>query len=155
VSGYIAAIQVAGEIVCSLIGLPFAPEAVADWLMVHLEEHQSDQNQVHQVLRALADHYVSNKAFFAGDGDYDVEKGRQLHGASHAYEFVGFLRSTFDDICAKRKWNSTAILIKLMNEKALVTTEPKRHDKKVTVNGNSIRMVCVGWAKLMPDDEMI
>lgn len=57
VSGYIAAIGVAGEIVTPLLGLNFQPDIMVAWLLHHLQEQQTNQNQVLMALRVLADHY--------------------------------------------------------------------------------------------------
>jgi hypothetical protein len=75
VSGYIAAIQLAAEVGCPPLGLEFKPDVVSAWLMLHLEEQQTDQNQILLALRVLADYYVANINHFAGDGHY-LEESR-------------------------------------------------------------------------------
>jgi hypothetical protein len=45
VSGYIAAIQLAAEVACPLLGLRFKPDVIGPWLMLHLDEQQRDQNR--------------------------------------------------------------------------------------------------------------
>jgi hypothetical protein len=153
VSGYIGAIQVAAEIACPLLGLKFKPDVISAWLMVHLDEQQSDQNLVLLALRALADHYISNLNNFAGDGRYEAsEKRGSLHGASKQHAYVGFLRSTIETVFRQRKWNVTAVLNKMAEAGILHATEGDRHTKKVSVEGVKHRMICVKWAALLPED---
>lgn len=153
VSGYIAAIQLAGEIVCPLLGLPFKPDVVAAWLMFHIEEQQSDQNLVLLALRALADHYISNLNNFAGDGRYEEsEKRGALHGASKRHIYIAFLRSTIEALFKQRKWNVTAVLNKMAEAQVLHGAEEDRHTKKISVEGVKHRMVCVKWAAILPED---
>jgi hypothetical protein len=95
VSGYVAAIQVATEIACPLLGLRFKSDAVGNWLGLHLNEQQHNQNMVFAALRVLADHYVSNTLLFAVVGEsYSNEQRRDLQGAVKRGEYVGFMRST-------------------------------------------------------------
>jgi hypothetical protein len=152
VSGYIASIQLAAEIAGPLLNLAFRPDVVSAWLMLHLEEQQSDQNQVLLALRALADYYVSNINHFAGDGHYLAERRLAIHGASKRQQYVGFLRSTVDLIFKSRKWNQTAILNKLAEAGALCVTEKDRYTKKVRVENVIHRMVCIKWSSLLPED---
>lgn len=153
VSGYIGAIQVAAEIACPLLGLKFKPDVISAWLMVHLDEQQSDQNLVLLALRALADHYISNLNNFAGDGRYEAsEKRGALHGASKQHGYVGFLRSTIETVFRQRKWNVTAVLNKMAEAGVLHATEGDRHTKKVSVEGVKHRMICIKWVALLPED---
>jgi len=153
VSGYIAAIQLAGEIICPLLGLPFKPDVVAAWLMCHIEEQQSDQNLVLLALRALADHYVSNLNNFAGDGRYEEsEKRGALHGTSKRHVYVAFMRSTIEVIFKQRKWNATAVLNKMAEAQMLHGAEEDRYTKKISVEGVKHRMVCVKWTAILPED---
>jgi hypothetical protein len=153
VSGYIASIQLAGEIACPLLGLSFKADVLTAWLMVHIEEQQSDQNLVLLALRALADHYVSNLNNFSGDGRYEEsEKRSGLHGASKRHAYVGFLRSTVETVFRQRKWNMTAVLNKMAEAQVLFGAEEDRHTKKVSVEGVKHRMVCVKWTALLPED---
>lgn len=153
VSGYIAAIQLAAEVACPLLGLNFKPDVISAWLMVHLDEQQSDQNLVLLALRALADHYISNLNSFAGDGRYEAsEKRGALHGASKQYSYVGFLRSTIEAAFKQRKWNMTAVLNKMAEAGVLHAPEGDRHTKKVSVEGVKHRMVCIKWSALLPED---
>jgi hypothetical protein len=152
VSGYIAAIQLAAEIACRLLSLEFKPDVVSAWLMLHMEEQQTDQNQVLLALRALADYYVANIQHFAGDGQYLAERRLAIHGASKRQQYVGFLRSTVDSVFKSRKWNPTAVLNKLTEAGFLCVTEKDRHTKKVSVGGVMHRMVCVKWSAIFPGD---
>ncbi|MDT5061153.1 MAG: putative primase/helicase [Acidobacteriota bacterium] len=153
VSGYIGAIQVAAEIACPLLGLKFKPDVISAWLMVHLDEQQSDQNLILLAVRALADHYISNLNNFAGDGRYEAsEKRGALHGASKQYAYVGFLRSTIETVFRQRKWNVTAALNKMAEAGILHATEGDRHTKKVSVEGVKHRMICIKWAAILPED---
>jgi hypothetical protein len=148
VSGYIAAVQLAGEVACPLLGLPFRPEAVGSWLLLHLLEQQGDQNVTLLALRALADYYVANRGRFAGDEDF-AESGRQAaYGAVRPQRYVGFLRSSVEAVFRQRKWNVTAVLGKLAEAGALYATEGDRYTKKVTVGGVKHRLVCVRWSAL-------
>jgi Domain of unknown function (DUF927) len=152
VSGYISAIQLAAEIACPALELEFKPDVVSAWLMLHLEEQQSEQNQVLAALRALADYYVSNINHFAGDGHYLTERRLAIYGASKRQQYVGFLRSTVESVFKSRKWNPTALLNKLAEAGALCATEKDRHTKKVSLGGVTHRMVCVKWSAILPGD---
>jgi hypothetical protein len=151
VSGYIAAIGVAAEIACPLLGLKFKPDVMVAWLLNHLQEQQNNQNIVLLSLRALADHYVANLNLFSGTDKYDGSRG-SLQGVSKSAEYIGFMRATLDTIFARRKWNQTAILNKLAEAGVLHATESDRHTKKVSVEGIKHRMVCVKWSAILPDD---
>jgi hypothetical protein len=152
VSGYIAAVQIAGEVACPLLGLAFQPDMVAAWLTSHLNEQQGEQNLVLQVLRALADYYVTNITHFSG-GQNDVHSNRRaVHGTIRRGEYVGFLRSTIETVFKAHKWRPTPILNKLAAAGALLTTERNRHTRKVSVGNVQHRMVCVKWSSLLPDD---
>jgi hypothetical protein len=105
VSGYIAAIQLAAEVTCPLLGFELKPDVVSAWLMLHLEEQQSNQNQVLLALRILGDYYVANINHFASDGLYTGEKRLAVYGASKRPQYVGFLRSTIDSVFKTHKWN--------------------------------------------------
>lgn len=148
VSGYIAAIQLAGEVACPLLGLPFRPELISAWLLLHLSEQQHAQNQILLALRALADHYVKNINHFAGDGNYLPERRLAVHGSSKREVHVAFLRSTLDAVFRPYKWGQTGILNKLAEAGVLSATEEDRHTKKVCVGGLKHRMVCVKWSAL-------
>jgi hypothetical protein len=152
VGGYVAAVQVAAELACPLLGLPFQPDVVGPWLALHVDERQREQSAVFRALRALADHYVANVNRFAGDGRYDPAGKTSLQGVSKLGSYVGFLRSTVEAIFKPRKWNVTALLDKLADAGALYATEKGRHTKKVTAGGVKHRMVCVKWSALLPDD---
>ncbi len=149
VSGYIAAIQLAAEIVCPLVGLPFKADVVGAWLKLHLDEQQADQNLVLAALRALADYFVANARHFAGDGHY--KRGTVL-GAVKRGQYVGFLRSTFETVCKPRRWHLTALLNKLAEVGALLVTEGDRYSKKVSIDGVKHRMICIKWSALLPED---
>jgi hypothetical protein len=152
VSSYIAAIQLAAEVAIPLLGLPFKADVIGAWLMLHLEEQQSDQNLVFAALRALADYYVSNVRHFAGDGQYEPKSRGSIHGVSRRGLYVAFLRSTIDAVFRPRKWNQTAVLGKLAEAGALYATEGERFTKKVGVAGVSHRMVCIKWQLILPGD---
>lgn len=167
VSGYIAAIQTAAEIACPLLGLGFKPDVVAAWLMLHLDDQQQEQNLVLCALRVLADHYVSNTSLFSSvtRNEYGGEEGerrgrsagetvgrRDLQGAVKSNEFVAFTRSVVENVFGRRKWNTTAILNKLMEAGTIVATEKDRHTKKVSIDGLQHRMVCIRWNSLFPTD---
>jgi hypothetical protein len=153
VSDYIAAIQLAGEIARQLFGLKFDTDALSGWLMSHLEDQQREQNHVALALQALGDFYVSQKKFFYGSEPYSVnESQNQLLGAVKRGEYVGFLHSTINDVFAKRKWNTTAILNKFAAERVLHAPDAGRHTKKVGVAGDKARMVCITWKALFPDN---
>ncbi|HEX8369797.1 MAG TPA: DUF927 domain-containing protein [Pyrinomonadaceae bacterium] len=154
VSGYIAAVAVAAEITCPLLGLRFKSDVMSAWLLNHLHEQQNNQNVILLALRALADHYVSNLSLFAGSDTYDRGRGA-LQGAAKPGEYVGFLRSTVDAVFSKRKWNQTAVLNKMAESGALHATETDRHTKKVSVEGIKYRMVCFKWSSLLPDDNQL
>lgn len=153
VSSYVAAVQLAGEIVCPLLGLPFKPEVIGAWLMLRLNGQQREQSTVLRALRALADHYVANLTHFAGDGMHSQSPKAALHGASKKGKYVGFLRSAVDAIFTAKKWSQTAVLDKIAEAGALHATEDNRHTKKVRVEGVTHRMVCVKWSALFPDDD--
>lgn len=152
VSGYIAAIQVAAEAACPLLGLRFKPEVVAAWLMLHLQEQQSDQNLVLIALRAMADFYIANIRRFAGDGQYGADKRGTILGSSKRHQYVGFLRATVDLIFKPHKWNQNAVLGKLAETGVICSTEKDRYTKKVSVEGVNHRMVCIKWSALLPED---
>jgi hypothetical protein len=152
VCGYIAAIQLAAEVTSPLLGLEFKPDVISTWLMLHLEEQQSNQNQVLLALRALADYYVANINHFAGDGHYLAERRLSIHGTSKRQHYVGFLRSTVDSVFKTHKWNLTALLNKLAEAGALCLTEKDRYTKKVAVEGVPHRLICVKWQALFPAD---
>jgi hypothetical protein len=152
VGGYVAAIQVAAELACPLLGLPFKPDVVGPWLALHVDERQREQSAVFQALRALADHYVANVNRFTGDGRYDPGSKTSLQGVSKRGSYVGFLRSTVEAVFRARRWNVTAVLDKLADAEALYATERGRHTKKVTAGGVKHRMVCVKWSALLPED---
>lgn len=168
VSGYIAAIRLAAEIACPLLGLPFKPDVAAEWLTLHLDEQQREQNTVSHALRILADHYISNTVLFPSvmksnqpgvDGTRETQTGassmrRDLQGAVKHREYVAFTRSAIDLVFQKRKWSSTAVLNKLAEAGAILSTEKDRHTKKVSVDGIQHRMVCIKWASLLPGDMM-
>jgi hypothetical protein len=152
VSGYISAIQLAAEIACPALELEFKPDVVSAWLMLHLEEQQSDQNQVLQALRALADYYVANINHFAGDGLFEPGTRANIFGTSKDRQYVAFLRSTIETIFKARKWSQTAVLNKLAEAGALYATEKDRYSKKVSLQGVQHRMVCLKWSALfLPD----
>lgn len=152
VSGYIAAIQLAAEVACPLLGFELKPDIVSAWLMLHLEEQQSDQNHLMLALRTLADHYVANINHFAGDGSFDPTKPISLYGTSRNLEYVGFLRSSIEAVFKIRRWNVTSVLNKLDAAGALRATEKDRHTKKVSIEGVQHRLVCVKWSALFPSD---
>lgn len=148
VSGYIAAVQLAAEIAGPLLGLPFKPDVIGAWLKLHLDEQQADQNLVLTALRAFADYYVANIQHFAGDGQYDPRRRGTIFGASSEGKYVGFLRSTIEEVCKLRRWNQTALLNKMAEADVLLVTEPDRHSKKVCAGGVKHRMVCIRWPAL-------
>ena len=152
VSGYVAAVQVAAEIACPLLGIPFHPDVLAAWLMLHIGEQESDRNQVLTALRALADYYVANLAGFAGDGRYREGSRTPLLGVARRPEYVGFLRSTLEAMLKTSKWNSTALLNKMAEAGALLTTEKDCHTKRVRYAGVDHRLVCFKWSAILPDD---
>jgi hypothetical protein len=153
VGGYIAAIQLAAELACPLLGLPFKADVVGAWLALHVDEQQRNQNMILLALRALADHYVSQLTHFAGDGRYDPSSRIKIQGTSKSPHYVGFLRSTVDAVFKARKWNPTAVLNKLAEAGVLYATETGRHTKKVSIEGVKHRLVCVKWSALLPDDK--
>lgn len=152
VSGYIAGLQVAGDVACPLLGLTFQPDVVGAWLMLHLGEQQDEQNMVLVALRALADHYVANVNRFAVDGSHDPSRRQTIQGVARRGQYVGFLRGTVEAVLKARRWNVTAALDKLWAAGALLTTEKDRYTKKVFAGGVQHRMVCVKWSALLPDD---
>lgn len=152
VSGYVAAIQVTAEIACPLLGLPFHPNVLAAWLMLHIGEQEGDRNQVLTALRALADYYIANLMGFAGDGQYHEGSRNSLLGVARKHEYVGFLRSTLDTVFKTRKWSHTALLNKMSEAGVLLTTEKDRHTKRVRYAGVDHRMVCFKWSAILPDD---
>ena len=152
VGGYVAAIQIAGEIAGPLLGLPFKPDVVSAWLMLHLDEQNAKRDTVALALRALADHYIANTNRFAGDGRYDPSARVSLHGSSKRGHFVGFLREAAESVFGKRRWNTAAVLDKLAEAGALNATEKDRHTKKVSVGGIQHRLLCVKWRAIFPED---
>jgi hypothetical protein len=152
VGGYIAAIQLAAELACPLLGLPFKADVVGAWLALHVDEQQRNQNMILLALRALADHYVSQITHYAGDGRYDPASRTKLQGTSKSQQYVGFLRSTVDTVFLMRKWNPTAVLNKLAEAGVLYATEKGRHTKKVSIEGVKHRIVCVKWSAILPED---
>jgi hypothetical protein len=152
VSGYIAAVQVAAEVACPLLGLRFKPDVVAAWLILHLQEQQSDQNLVLIALRAMADFYVANIRRFAGDGQYGADKRGTILGSSKRHQYVGFLRTTIDLIFKPHKWNQNTVLGKLAEAGVICSTEKDRYTKKVSVEGINHRMVCIKWSAILPED---
>jgi len=153
VSGYIAGVQVAGEVACPLLGIPFEPDAVGAWLMLHLLDQQREQNIVLVALRALADCYIANRERFATDGANNLTRGAGVQGYIRRGLYVAFLRRTVEDLFKTRKWNTTAVLNKLSTAGALHATEKDRHTKKVSVGGVYHRMICVKWSAIFPDDK--
>ena len=153
VSGYIAAVQIAGEVACPLLGLTFQPDMVAAWLTLHLNEQQGEQNLALRVLRALADYYVTNVTHFPGGQSEATSNRRAVHGTIRKGEYVGFLRSTIETVFKAHTWRPTPILNKLAAAGALLTTEKNRHTRKVSVGNVQHRMVCVKWSSLLPDDD--
>jgi hypothetical protein len=152
VSGYVAAVQVAGEIARKLFGLPFDPAAVARWLMGHVAEDEAAQNYVALALGAMADHYVKNVRHFAGDGRHNSDRSAAVHGAAKTNEFVGFLASTVDAIFRRHNLDRYTVLNRMAEAGLLHATENYRHTKKVGVGGLKHRMVCVKWSALFPED---
>ncbi len=152
VSGYVAAIQVAAEIACPMLGLSIHPDVLAAWLMLHIGEQEGDRNQVLTALRALADYYVANLTGFAGDGQYHEGSRHLLLGVARKQEYVGFLRSTLEMVFKTRKWSHTALLNKMSEAGVLLTTEKDRHTKRVRCAGVDHRMVCFKWSAILPDD---
>lgn len=152
VCGYVAAIQVAAEVACPLLGLPFQPDVVAAWLMLHINEQEGDRNVVLAALRVLADHYLANKENFSGEGGNVGSRRRPLQGMARRPHYVGFLRNTIDVAFRSRKWNTTALLNKMAAAGVLLTTEHDRFTKKVCCEGVKHRMVCIKWAALLPED---
>jgi hypothetical protein len=152
VSGYIAAIHVAGEIACPLLGIPFHPDVVCSWLMLHLAEQQSTQNQVLSALRLLADYYVRHQESFGSGDDEVASKSATILGALKRGVYVGFLRSTLDAVFRQHRWSQTAVLHKMAEAGVLIATESDRHTKKVSLGGVKHRMVCVKWTALFPDE---
>lgn len=152
VSGYIAAIQLAAEVASPLLGLRFEADVVGAWLMLHLNEQQSDQNLVLLALRAVADFYVANIRRFAGDGQYGADKRGTVLGSSKRHQYVGFLRTTIDVIFKPHKWNQNAVLSKLAEAGVICSTEKDRYTKKVSVEGINHRMICIKWSAILPED---
>lgn len=152
VGGYVASVQLAAELACPLLGLPFKPDVVGAWLSLHVDEQQKNQNLILLALRALADHYVSNLNRFAGDGRYDPAGRVSMQGVSKRHQYVGFLRSTVDVVLKSWRWNTSAVLNKIAQVDALYATEHGRHTKKVSVEAVKHRMVCVKWSALLPED---
>lgn len=152
VSEYVAAIQLAGEIVRLLLGINFSPEQISHWLLNHLEDQQKAQDHVALALQALGDYYMTNRRFFFGSDPYlMMENPQQLLGAVKKGAFVGFLSSTIQEVFGKRKWNTTAILNKFAAEKVLYNPDAGHHSRKVSVDGEKPRMVCVHWKALFPE----
>lgn len=152
VSGYIASIGVAGEIAAPLLGLRFQPDVMCAWLLTHLHDQQSNQNQVLMALRALADYFISNKNQFAGTENFRASARSSVQGSAQRGEYVGFLRKTIDKVFEAKKWNSWTILNKMAEAGAFHSSDKDRHTKKVRVEGVAHRMVCVKWSALLPDD---
>jgi uncharacterized protein (DUF927 family) len=152
VAGYVAAIQLAAELACPLVGLPFKPDVIGAWLTLHVDEQQATQNTVLAALNALGDYYIANLSHFAGDGLYDRQKRSSLRGASKRFRYVGFLRSTVEAVFSARRWNTMAMLNKLAEAGALYSTEPDRLTKKVSIEGVKHRMICIKWGALLPAD---
>jgi uncharacterized protein (DUF927 family) len=151
VSGYIAAIGVASEIACPLLGLKFKPDVMVAWLLNHIQEQQSNQNLVLLALRALAEHYLSNLNSFAGTGSYQSSR-HPLQGVSKKGEYIGFMRAALDAVFSKRKWNQTMLLNKMAAAGVLHSTEADRHTKKISIQGVKYRLVCIKWSAILPDD---
>ena len=151
VGGYIAAIGVAAEIACPLIGLNFKSDVIVAWLQNHLLEQQSSQNLTLHAIRVLADHYLANRDAFAGTKSFPSSR-KALQGISKQNEYVGFSRKTLDSVFAKYKWRPTMILNKFAEAGVLHATEADHHTKKVTFAGVKHRLVCVKWSALLPDD---
>ena len=97
VSGYIAAIQLAAEVACPLLGLRLKPDVIGSWLMLHLDEQQREQNLILVALRTLADYYVAHINHFGGRA-VQSDKRLALHGLAERQKYVGFLRSTIENI---------------------------------------------------------
>ena len=151
VGGYIAAIGVAGEIICPLLGLNFKPDVMTAWLVGHVQEQQGNQNQVLRALRVLADHYLSNLNSFAGTETFSASR-KGMQGISKNGVYVGFMRNTLDGIFGKYRWNQTAVLQKMSEAGVLISTEADRFTKKVTHFGVKHRLVCVKWSSILPDE---
>jgi hypothetical protein len=152
VSGYVAAIHVAAEIACPLLGLPFHPDVLAAWVMLHIGDQESDRNQVLVGLRALADHYISNLPNFAGDGQHMERSRATFQGIAKKGQYVAFLRNTVENVFNMRKWQPTVLLNKMSEAGVLITTEKDRHTKRVRYAGLNHRMICFKWFALLPDD---
>jgi hypothetical protein len=152
VSRYVAAIQLAAEVACPLLGLPFKPDVASAWLMLHLLEQDGAENLVLRAARVLADYYVGNTHHFAGDGLHRPESAKALYGVARRQQYVGFLRSAVETAFRQHKWNTTAVLNKMTEAGLLIATEDDRHTKKVSTGGVKHRMVCVRWANLFPDE---
>lgn len=151
ISEYIAAIQLAAEIVRPLFGINFAPEEISRWLMQHLEDQQRAQSHVQLALQVLADFYITNKRNFYDSTSHEAfDKQAQVFGALRRNLFVGFLPSTVHDVFGRRKWNTTAILNKFAAEHVLHNPELNHHTRKVSVDGEKSRMVCIHWKDLFP-----
>jgi len=142
-------------VACPLLGLPFQPDVVGAWLMLHLAEQQQEQNMVLVALRALADYYVAHGGHFVGDGRYTPDQRVAIQGVVKVQQYVGFLRSTVEAVCKARRWNATTVLNKLAAAGVLHATERDRHTKKVSVEGMQHRMVCVKWSALLHDDDIV
>jgi uncharacterized protein (DUF927 family) len=151
VSGYIASIAVAAEIVSPFMGLRFKSDVIASWLMHHLQAQQTNQNIVLLALSDLADDFVSNANLYSGTAKYDASRG-SLRGVVKQGEYVGFLRKTIDNVFLPKKWNQTAILNKMSEAGVLYSTERNRHTKKVMIDGVTHRMICIKWSAILPDD---
>ncbi len=151
ISGYIAAIGVAAEIAAPLLGLRFKPDVICAWLLTHLQEQQSNQNQVLMALRVLADHFASNKNQFAGTENFNATR-TSLQGLIKQGQYVCFLRKTIDKAFAPKKWNSWTILNKMGEAEVIHSAEKDRHTRKIRVEGIPHRMVCVKWSALFPND---
>lgn len=152
VSGYVASIQLAAEIACPLLGIPFKPDVISAGLMLHLIDEQSNQNLVLLALRELADFYITNNNHFAGDGGYSRDKPVALFGVGRRHLYVGFLRRTLEAIFKARKWSQVALLNKMAELGVLHVTEGDRHTSKVAIEGIKHRMICIKWSALLPAD---
>jgi hypothetical protein len=152
VSGYVASIQLAAEIACPLLGIPFKPDVISAGLMLHLIDEQSNRNLVLLALRELADFYITNNNHFAGDGGYSSDKPVALFGVGRRHLYVGFLRRTLEAIFKARKWSQVALLNKMAELGVLHVTEGDRHTSKVAIEGIKHRMICIKWSALLPAD---
>jgi len=151
VSGYIAAIGVASEIICPLLGLRFKPDIIVAWLLNHIQEQQTNQNLVLIALRTLAEYYLSNLSLFVGTEEFKASRST-LQGISKKGQYIGFMRNTLETVFSKRKWSQTMMLNKMSESGVLVATESDRFTKKVSMAGVNHRLVCIKWSAILPDD---